>query len=512
VRRNIAANYAGNVWGTLLSLALIPVYVRLLGAEAYGLIGVFTLVQAVLSLLDLGLGTTFNRELARLSVAEDRPGQLRALVRSVELVYWAVGAVIMGALLALAAPLASSWLRAEALPVATVYDAARLMAIAMLFQWPVVLYTGGLQGLQRHVRLNVITGAAVTVRGVGAVAVLLLVSPTIHAFFTWQVIASLLHVAALRVGLWQALPGTGSARFDVGELRRVWRFAAGMTAISAVTLALTQVDKVVLSRVLSLEMFGYYTIATVAAGALYRLTVPVFGAVFPRLSELVRAGDEAAVSAVFHRGSQLISVLVFPAAAVLAMFAADVLHLWMRDPLVVRHAAPVLSLWAIGIALNGSVNMPYALQLAHGWTRLTLYTNMVAVVVLVPGTILAARSHGAVGAAAIWVVLNLGYYLLYARLMFRRLLPSEMWRWYGVDTLAPLAVALATAGAGKLLALWLQPSTPLLVLIMATTAVTAVLATAATAPWLWLEARAWLHRQRLRWTHGPAPLGEGKGA
>jgi O-antigen/teichoic acid export membrane protein len=496
VRRNIAANYAGGIWATLISLALIPVYIRFLGAEAYGLIGVFTMIQALLGLLDLGIGTTFNRELARLAVAEERPGQARTLVRTLETVYWAIGAVIALGLFALAGFLAHDWVRADALPLATVHDATRLMAVAMLFQWPVVLYSGGLQGLQQHVRLNMITASALTLRGVGAVIVLAFISPTVQAFFIWQIVASLVHVAALRVGLWSVLPrSSGRVHFDAGELRRVWRFAAGMTGISAVTLILTQADKLVLSRMLSLEMFGYYSIAYVAASALYRLITPVFGAVFPRLSELVRADDQAGLTSVFHRGSQLVSLLVFPAAAVLAMFAADVLLLWTRDPLVVRHGATVLSLAAVGVALNGAVNVPYALQLAHGWTRLTLLTNTVAVIVLVPATILAVRAYGVVGAAGVWVVLNAAYYVIYAQLMFRRLLPSEKWRWYGVDTLAPLLAALGVAGLGKLAAVWLQPATLPLLLLMGVTSVLAVLAAAATAPWLWQEARQWL-RQR----------------
>jgi O-antigen/teichoic acid export membrane protein len=495
VRRNIVANYVGGIWATLLSLAFIPLYVRFLGAEAYGLIGVFALVQAMLSLLDLGLGTTFNRELARLAVKQDRPGQLHTLTFTLEVVYWGVGFVIAASLFLLAGPLARDWVRPDQLTVSTIQGAAQLMALSILFQWPTVLYVGGLQGLQRHVAYNIITAGFGTVRAVGAILALWLIAPTIYVFFGWQVIASVLHVIALRIGLWRALPASDrKASFDAGELRRIWRFAAGMTGISLVSLLLTQADKVVLSRMLSLEMFGYYTIATVAGGALYRVITPVFGAVFPRLSELVRQDDEVALQRVFHRSCQLIAVLLFPAAAVIALFSPEILHVWTRDAGVVAHGSLVMTLWVIGVALNGCMNVPYALQLATGWTRLAFLSNVVAVIVLIPGMVVAAKFHGAPGAAAMWVVLNLGYYLITAQLMFRRLLPQSKLRWYTLDTSVPLLLSLGVAGMGKLFVSAVPMSLTWQVVSIAVTGMLAVAACSATAPWMWQELRSMLRR------------------
>src|SRR6478752_3969519 len=69
--RNVAANFVGTLWTALMGPALVSVYVRLMGIEAYGLVGILTTLQAAFTLLDLGLTTATNRELARLSVRED---------------------------------------------------------------------------------------------------------------------------------------------------------------------------------------------------------------------------------------------------------------------------------------------------------------------------------------------------------------------------------------------------------------------------------------------------------
>ena len=49
VRKNVVANYLGQGWSALMGLAFIPLYIRYLGMEAYGLIGVFAVLQACLT-------------------------------------------------------------------------------------------------------------------------------------------------------------------------------------------------------------------------------------------------------------------------------------------------------------------------------------------------------------------------------------------------------------------------------------------------------------------------------
>ena len=72
VARNIAANAAGAGLSFVVFLIAVPLYLRLLGAEAYGLVGLFTTVMVAAAALDLGLGATLNREVARLTARDGR--------------------------------------------------------------------------------------------------------------------------------------------------------------------------------------------------------------------------------------------------------------------------------------------------------------------------------------------------------------------------------------------------------------------------------------------------------
>ncbi len=479
VTRNVIANVAGNVWTGLMGLVFIPLYIHFMGIEAYGLVGFFLTLQAVFSLLDLGLSTTLNREFARMSGQEGRLGEMRNLLRTLEVGYWAIGIVNGAAIAALSHVIAFRWVQADALPGATVQRAIMVMGLVVAAQWPLALYSGGLMGLQKQVALNGLNALAATARGVGTVLILWLVSPTIVAFFLWQVFVSFAHTICVAVLLWRQIGGKENAAFQPALLRSIRRFAAGMLGISALSVVLTQMDKLILSRLLTLEAFGYYSLAAVVAASLYRLTSPIFTALFPRFSQLA-ARDEVALVSSYHRACQTMTALIMPVAVFIAFFSFELLHLWTRNEAASRVAGPILTLLILGTAVNGLVNLPYALQLAYGWTRLSLIANAVSVALLGPALFFATWRYGAVGAGAVWCFYNVAYAAVVVRIMHRRILPGEQWRWYVQDVGLPV---LAAAGAAALMrALVTTSSVPMLVVQLVLAGAFVQLVTCAAVP------------------------------
>lgn len=503
LRRNILANLSGRLVTAALGFLFVPIIVRLIGIESYGLVAFFTSLQALFSLLDLGLSATITRELARLSAEPGRGGAMRDMVRTLEVCYWGIALVIAVCMLALT-PAVVHWVSARDLPPETIRQAVLIMGLVMALQWPLSFYEGGLVGLQRQVAWNTVSVSMGAARQIGAVLVLWLVSPTVQAYLLWQVLTSGLQTGLTALLVWRHLPAAAErARFRRPVLATVWRFAAGITGTSIVSLGLSQMDKLVLSRVLPLDEFGYYSLAAVAAGGLHYLIGPIYSAAFPRFSQLVAAGDETTLRREYHRIAQFAAVIVLSAAVVLILFAPQILQLWLRDAGTVAKTHRLVSLLAAGTVLNALIHVPYALQLASGWTTLMMYTNAIALVVLAPATYLLARTFGAAGAAAVWILLNATYVLVNVPLMHRRLLAGEQWRWYAADLALPLAGSLLGAGLWRSL-VHPGPDPILLGLFVAAVSVTTLasagLATPATRHMLQgLIGRRW---PGLRWSGG----------
>jgi len=494
LKKNIIANFSGSIWNALMSLAFVPLYIKFMGIESYGLIGIFATLQAMISLLDMGLSTTLNREMARLSILPGREQEMRNLVRTLEIIYWCV-AIFIGIVVIIISPfIAHQWVKAGQLSPQTIEQALLIMGIAMALSWPASLYTGGIMGLQRQVLLNAINIGMSTLRGGGAVLILWLISPTIHAFFLWQIVISAITTLILSISLWRILPSCKErAVFQKQLLSGVWRFAAGMSGISILALILTQLDKIILSKMLSLEMFGYYTFACMVAMSLARLFTPVFYSIYPRFTQLVSIDDQDGLKQLYHKSCQFMSVLILPIAIVIALFSYEIILLWTQSPTIAERTHLIISILICGTAINGLMGMPYALQLAFGWTSLSVYKNLIAVILFVPLIIYMTKHYGPVGAASVWMVLHMALFFFEIPIMHRRLLRKEKWRWYWQDVCLPLGACILMAGLSRIFISGPMSQFMMLQYLIITSVLT--LGTAAiTTP----VTRAWLFEQWLK--------------
>ena len=110
VSRNLAANFVGNAWSALVQVAFVPVYIHLLGVEAFGLIAFYTMVQVSLWILDMGFTPAVSREASR-ALAGSRPvDEVRGLLRSIEWLFLAGAAALAGLAFSLAPWVVDRWL------------------------------------------------------------------------------------------------------------------------------------------------------------------------------------------------------------------------------------------------------------------------------------------------------------------------------------------------------------------------------------------------------------------
>lgn len=480
-----------------MALAFVPIYIQYLGIESYGLIGVFGIIQVSLGLFDLGMRPALAREMARFTAGASGEQYIWDLLRSCEVTIGALALLFASMNWVASGWLASEWIDTQTLPHQSVSWSLALMGLATSAQFFESLYSSTLAGLQRQVAQNAISSTVATMKGVGAIAILEWVAPTAMAFFIWQSICAVVGLGLSAMVVYRYLPSPPAApRFSITCLRSVWRFATGLFVITLLALLLTQVDKILLSRLLTLDLFGYYTLAGAVAGSLTLIVLPVATAYYPRFNQFVVLGDGEGLRAAYHQSSQLVSVMVGSVAAVLVVMTQPILMAWTGDTELAKQVAPTLSVLGLGTLMNCLMWIPYQLQLAHGWTSLTIATNTIAVVLLVPALLVVVPTHGMLGAAWIWVLLNAGYLVINVQLMHRRILRSDLWSWYLQDVGAPLGVAFLATGLSSLTMPKNLGRTECALMLAATLAVS-LSASAAATPASRRIAKRWIIRVRL---------------
>ena len=451
IRRDILANLLGKGWVALTSFVCVPVFVHQLGLEAYGLVGLFVTLQATLVLLDFGFSTALNRAVA--SAGGGPLGEaVTGLAAGLERLFAGLALLVVLVAWLCAAPLAEDWLRLGPTARGEAVSALRLMGVAIALQLPYLLYAGALAGLGRQVALNGLLAACTTLRFGGA-AVLLGFQPDLQVFFGWQVLAAVLQVAWARSLFTRTLRKRSSNPDARPALPRAHlAFAGGVGVTAALGVVLTQLDKLMLSRLLPMPQFAAYSLAWTLASVLLLLAGPVVAAYFPRLSGEASRPD-ADPGPTYHQGCQVLALAVVPAGVTLVALPGHALALWLGDTADPGPMAALLRWLVLGTLLNTLAQMPHALQLAHGRPQLGVAANLIMVTLVVPSLLAAVEGAGAIGAAWVWVGLNALYLGLGVPLMHRWLLRGQGLHWWLHAALLPATAAAAVVlPAGAVLA------------------------------------------------------------
>ncbi|MEI9995392.1 MAG: oligosaccharide flippase family protein [Rhizomicrobium sp.] len=450
LRYNIAANYVSQVYLVAVGIVMAPVYLSYMGAEAYGLIGFFTMMTSWFQLLDIGLTPTLVRETARFRGGVIGAGTLRSYLRALEAIFGAVSVLGAAVMILFSDQIAAQWLQVKVLPLAEVSQAIVLMGLTVPLRWVAGLYRGVVAGFERQVWLASYNIVIATCRFVGVLAVFHVFGASPVNFFAYQLIVALAEMLGLAAMTYRLVAfGAGPREpFSWKPLRANVAFSLTIAFTATIWVVISQTDKLVLSKLLPLAGYGVFSLAAVAAGALNSIGGPLGQALLPRLTKLVAERDTGRAVQLYGDATQVASVLAFPAVAILCFFAGPILRAWTGNPSIAEQAAPILRLYAIG---NGFVILnafAYYIQYAYGDLRLHFLGNALIFVLLVPLLVFGAEYYGAVGTGAAWAAVNGLYAIAWVPLIHARLMKGRHWRWVTRDI---LSIALPSLAAGWLL-------------------------------------------------------------
>lgn len=438
LKKNIIANYISQIYVMLVGIAMVPLYLKYMGAEAYGLVGFFSMLQVWFNLLDIGLTPTMSRETARFRGGASDALAYRRLVRSLEWIFVVVALLGGGALLLLSGLIASNWLNAKQLPISEIKSSIQMMAIAVSFRWMSGMYRGQISGSERLVWLSGYNSVIATMRFVGVLLVLVFISTTPTAFFGYQLCVALIELAGLMAMSYRLLPPIPEgvrAAWSWAPLKPVLKFSLTIAFTSSVWVLVTQTDKLVLSKILPLAEYGYFSLAVLVASGVMVISGPISSAIMPRMAKMEAEGDHAGLILIYRQSTQLVAIIAGAACITVAFCAEPLLYAWTGDKILAHHAVPILVLYTIGNGILAVSAFPYYLQYAKGNLRLHLIGNAGFVVLLIPAIIWSASHYGGVGAGYTWLIMNIIYFITWVPLVHSKFEPGLNISWFVQDVL-----------------------------------------------------------------------------
>jgi len=413
---------------TLAALIAIPITVRGLGAEQYGLLALTAAVTGYLGLMEMGLGSAILRYLSYYR-ALDQGRPMRGIIWFALRWFCAAG-IIGGTFLWVAAP----WLSSSVLKVPpdlqqTSITVIRLSAVNFLLA---LLVSVGTAIPQSFLRYDIASAMS------GSIGLLSAVGPAVIVSLGYELVAVVSFSLAVNAGavllygwvglrLIRLVPPTEGPRWK--EIRRKTLSFAGMTALHQIgyTIA-TQTNRLVVGIASGVAAAAYYQVPATLASRVNDLLTRVGQVIFPTASGLFAKDDVESVRNLYFRTSRLFCVLNFSVGMALAVLGYPLLQYWVA-PEYALQGSLALAFFALSQSLHAAtMSASYVnMSAAHPGINVAFSNgaNAVNLALIYPLTV----RYGISGAALAGLIAaaNVPFFLHYSH---RRVLHVSSWLVY----------------------------------------------------------------------------------
>ena len=439
LRRNVIANYISQIYAALAGILSVPVYAKYLGIETFGVIGFYITLQAWFQVLDVGLSTTLSRESSLYNADHSRQSVFTRVKSLLERFFFGAAACAIAIFLFGAKWISINWIKTNHIPPSTIELALQLMGIIIAFRWLSCLYRGIVIGFELQVWLAKLNITVTTARFLVPLPFIIYLDVGLIFYFYMQLAVAVAEFLFLYLKIRLQLKAMQTAQngpailADQIEFQRILKFAYGVATTSVIWVILTQTDKLVMSNVLPLDDYGRFSMAVTLANGINLITGPIMMAILPRMTGVASEGDNPALVQMYRRLTQLVVTILAPVMTVLTFTAYSTMYAWTGDADLSKNTALILAIYAAGNTVMSIGAVAYALQYSLGHIRMHVIGNIMSALIYVPAVIFAAINYGAVGAAAVWLIVNLLYLFIWIPNIHRKLIPKLNYAWLVTD-------------------------------------------------------------------------------
>lgn len=406
-RRSFAGNSAMTLAAQLAVAAAafvsLPVIVRGLGPEAFGLLSLLWMFIGYVTVFDLGVGQAAAKFVTEELRAGDRNaavGVLHSALRAAGVLGAAGGMLVL--LLAVAGP-------SRVFDLAPPLEAPAVTALMLLVVGvPATLLSATLKSVpiafDRFDVLNVLQLVVGLVQWVGG-AVAVALGGGVVGVVAVTVVGRVMVLGAFAAYSLRVLPELRHRVEDRTAAReRLWRFGSWAAVSQIVPPALLLLERLIVGTVLSLSALAFFAVPSEIMVRLLLFPASLAVALFPVVSGGWR-NLEGRISArrAYRRSVRIVVLVLVPLAAVLAIYSREILTVWLGGDFPAE-SGPVLALMAFGVIFNAVAQLPVAVLQGSGKPEAVARVQLAVVPLYAVLLYALTVTAGIMGAAAAWVV------------------------------------------------------------------------------------------------------------
>jgi len=412
----------------VLGFVAVKYIFKQLGEDALGIIYFTNMINGLICVvLEMGICSTTVREVSAYFRSDTK--YIENLIRTFSLFYW-IAFVLLGVTIYFLSPiLVEKWINLKTMDIATATFVLRALGISSLLSLPKSFYVSLFRGIQRMEFNNINDVITSGLQQFGTILILVAGGNLFHVVY-WFIACHSFNILGYLIcslhffSLKALLPGYS---YDI--VKRNFGFASRMLMTTIFSMVHTQVDKIIISKLLPIGVVGYYSIAygSVSKGGL--LGGAISQASFPAFSALSRAGNRNKLM-IHYRMLQdftcYTTVLLFAAIP----FCVMPLFSFMFNEKVASLLLLPMTLLSVGFYMNGTLKIPYVFSLAVGKPGISARSNFYALFVVLPITVFLVYRWGLTGAGLSLILYHFFMYIYGIPKICIECLNFSFWTWY----------------------------------------------------------------------------------
>ena len=449
--RNTVLNLLGLVVPLAVGFVTIPMVVRALGTERFGILALVWVVFGYFGLFDLGLGRTTTRYVAD-CLGRNEPEKLPGYLWTTVALQTAIGIAAAG-LSHLAAPL----IVRRILNIPAGFEAETILTLRLVgWSLPVMFVASSFRGvLEAAQRFDLVNAVKVPLNVLFYVLplvgvsmgfalpgiVVLLVLSRVAALFVWGAMA-------LRV-----LPALRTKPVPRPELVRPLFSFSGWLGLSGILYAVTtSLDRLIIGSLITVEAVTFYSAPYEAINRLGVVPGSLSMVLFPAFSLLDAGGRKDQSEKLFARSSKFLLLSTGPVFILLMFFAGDFLRLWLGPDFAVQSTF-VVQVLAAAFLLNTISAVPNSYLIGIGRVDLAPKYQSVELVAFAVLIFAGAKLGGIKGVALATAVRLVAFpaFLVVASFRAGRIRPGFVWKSGPAKVVAALGLFAAALAINSVL-------------------------------------------------------------
>jgi O-antigen/teichoic acid export membrane protein len=407
LKKNIFANFIGKFWSVLSGFLFIPLYIEFLGFESYSIISFTLVISSLLSFMDSGLTATLSREFAR---KDQTSFEKMKVFKTLETCYFFIISFLIILLYFISDFISQNWISSlNNIPSDTLSLCIKIIGFEAGFQMLIRFYMGGMIGIEEQVKANYLQIGLGIIRN-GLVVLVIYFLPSINIFFIWQLFSTFFFTFLLRSELLKYFYGKYIFKFkpifEKDVFLKISKFAGGMLLISLVASLNTQMDKLVISKLLDINTLGYYSLAISLVTVLHILISPISIAIRPRFIALYSTNSRVEASELFQKVNTMSVILLFSFMGTFVIYGEKLLWIWTGDSLLSSRASIYLPQLAFAYVMVALTIVPFDIVIANGYTKLNNILGVFSLFITLPGYWFCGKLYGAFGASFVFCIVQ----------------------------------------------------------------------------------------------------------